>query len=129
MIVIASLGLYIAYGASLPWELSLKEPYLSPNTFGSEILHGHRTTLKSQVANNVDYDIEFLYIMQMKDSNNTAIGITTAQRKVAGNGLTDIELYWTPKLHDSYQIDIFLWSSLDHPAPLASRSTLGLTVK
>lgn len=107
---------------SPPWELAIKEPYFVSDTPGSEILHGHRNTLRSQIISNADQEVKFSFILQMRDMNGSTLGIITAERNISARGNSEISMYWQPNQHGEFKVDIFLWSDLENPLPLSGHS-------
>ncbi|MFY3741408.1 MAG: hypothetical protein HMLIMOIP_001864 [Candidatus Nitrosomirales archaeon] len=89
---------------------------------GSEIIVGHDLRVEGVVTNNMNHDVSFVYIVQIKDSEGLTLEIITKNSWIAENERSYVSVPWVPQLSCDCQIETFLWSDLHKPQVFAPNS-------
>lgn len=71
------------------------------------------------VSNNQDFTQKFVYLFQVKNSDETIESISWVQGELSPQQNLDVSQSWIPKRSGTYQIETFVWSSLSDPTALS----------
>ena len=71
------------------------------------------------ITNEYDFNQNFIYLFQVKNSINSIESISWIQGKLFPKQSLDVSQSWTPTQPGTYQIETFVWNSLNNPAALA----------
>ena len=72
-----------------------------------------------KVENQLNYDQEFIYFFQIKNSDNSVISLSWIQGKLSPNQLLDISQSWIPEKSENYVLETYVWNSLNDSIPLS----------
>ena len=75
--------------------------------------------LAGTIANQLNYDQEFIYIFQIKNSDNSVLSLSWIQGKLSPNQILDISQSWIPEKSDNYILETYVWNSLNDFVPLS----------
>jgi len=108
---------------------SISEPELV-DLFGNridEIVTGEPILVQTKVTNNLNEEQPFIYILQVKDSNEFTVMLTWIKGTMNASTSLDAGISWTPEEDGNYIIEIFVWKSLEDPGlPLTKSMTLSV---
>lgn len=65
------------------------------------------------IKNNQDFNQPFVYFFQIKNANNTVESISWIKGELSPSYSMDVSQSWTPKISGEYQIETFVWDSID----------------
>ena len=71
------------------------------------------------IENQINYDQEFIYFFQIKNSDNSIISLSWIQGKLSPNQILDISQSWIPYNSDTYVVETYVWNSLNGLIPLS----------
>ena len=71
------------------------------------------------ISNNQDFTQKFVYLFQVKNSDDTIESISWIQGELSPQQNLDVSQSWIPKSSGTYQIETFVWSSLSDPTALS----------
>ncbi len=83
--------------------------------------------IQSTVKNNQNIDQDYAYIVQVKDFEGHTVDLTWVSGVLPRQESIKVGQDWVPDKRGSYDIEIFVWESVDNPVPLAPAK--GLLVK
>ena len=72
-----------------------------------------------KIENQLNYDQEFIYFFQIKNSDNSVISLSWIQGKLPPNQLLDISQSWIPEKSENYVLETYVWNSLNDSIPLS----------
>jgi len=72
-----------------------------------------------KIENQLNYDQEFIYFFQIKNSDNSVISLSWIQGKLSPNQLLDISQSWIPEKSENYVLETYVWNSLNDSIPLS----------
>jgi hypothetical protein len=81
------------------------------------------------VENQINYDQEFIYFFQIKNSDGIVTSISWIQGKLSPNQFLDLSRSWIPEKPDSYILETYVWNSLNNLIPMAPSTSLLITVE
>ena len=71
------------------------------------------------VTNDHNFKQNFVYLFQVKNSMNYVESISWIQGELSAKQSLDVSQSWIPKKSGTYQIETFIWNSLNDPIALA----------
>ena len=71
------------------------------------------------IENQLNYDQEFIYFFQIKNSDNSVLSLSWIQGKLSPNQILDISQSWIPEKSDHYILETYVWNSLNNLIPLS----------
>ncbi|MDC0155139.1 hypothetical protein OAP30_04575 [Nitrosopumilus sp.] len=71
------------------------------------------------IENQLNYDQEFIYFFQIKNSDNSVLSLSWIQGKLSPNQILDISQSWIPEKSDNYILETYVWNSLNDFIPLS----------
>ncbi len=90
---------------------------------------GKTMEIKTRISNNIDQNMTFTYLVQIKDSDDFTLflawqdGITVKPRKVVEPAIA-----WIPDTSGKLKVEIFVWRSIENPVPLSQVKSTTLAV-
>ncbi len=81
------------------------------------------------ITNVNDFKQKFTYIFQVKNDVNYVESISWIQGELTSNQSLDVSQSWFPKKSGIYEIETFVWSSLNDPLVLSQSRSVSITVK
>ena len=70
------------------------------------------------ITNDHNFTQKFVYLFQVKNSNDTVESISWIQGELSSKQSLDVSQSWIPKKSGIYQIETFVWNSLNNPVVL-----------
>jgi len=106
-------------------------PIFFSDGFGNpvtSILSETQIQIVGTIKNQINYDQEFIYFFQIKNSENSVISLSWIQGKLSPNQILDISQSWIPKNSDNYILETYVWNSLNELVPLSSPTSISIIV-
>lgn len=75
--------------------------------------------IQSIIKNNQKSEQTFAYIVQIKDSDGIVVKLEAVEGMLPAYKSFTVGVSWTPDQSDNYQIEVFVWKSLNEPVPLS----------
>jgi hypothetical protein len=72
-----------------------------------------------KIENQLNYDQEFIYFLQIKNSDNSVISLSWIKGKLSPNQILDISQFWIPENSQNYILETYVWNSLSELIPLS----------
>ncbi|MFY3739663.1 MAG: hypothetical protein HMLIMOIP_000082 [Candidatus Nitrosomirales archaeon] len=106
---------------------SISEPIMVDVSGSSidSVVTGEPILVETKVTNNIDEEQAFMYILQVKDSNDYTVMLTWIKGAMNALASMDAGISWTPEEDGNYTVEIFVWKSLEDPGlPLTKNMTV-----
>lgn len=81
------------------------------------------------LSNTQEYDQKFVYLFQVKNSQNYVESLSWIQGQLSSGQNLDVSQSWIPKNSGDYNIETFVWTSLNDPTALSSSMTRSISVE
>ena len=81
------------------------------------------------IINEHDFTQKFVYLFQVKNSTNSVESVSWIQGELSTKQSLDVSQSWIPKKSGIYQIETFVWDSLNDPIALAPSMSTSITVE
>ncbi len=98
------------------------------NTLQS-ISENNQIQLVGNIMNNQDFKQTFVYLFQVKNSDNYIESLSWIQGELSATQSLDVSQSWIPKNSGVYTIETFVWDSLIDPNALGKSSSIMITVE
>jgi len=111
----------IDYFISPIYRIQVSPIYLSDG-FGNPItsfLSNTQMQIVGSIENQINYEQEFVYFFQIKNSDGEIISLSWIQGKLSPNQILNISQSWIPEQSDSYILETYVWNSLNKLIPLS----------
>jgi len=82
-----------------------------------------------KVTNNLNSAQDFIYLIQIKDVDDTVVSLSWIQGSLSPNQVLGLSQSWTASTTGFYQIEVYVWRSIIDPTPLALHSSQTLFVQ
>ena len=89
---------------------------------------GDQIFVLSNLVNNLDNQLQFAYLVQIKDENDNVLNLSWMTGAMVSKQSMDASQSWIPNHKGKYTIETFVWSSLANPTPLAKKQALEFTI-
>jgi hypothetical protein len=89
----------------------------------------HQMQIVGNITNEQNFKQKFIYLIQVKDENNFVTSVSWIQGEISGNQNLDVSQSWTPTLAGTYNIESYLWNSLNDSIPLSPPLSTSVFVK
>ncbi len=83
---------------------------LSPNT---------QMQIVGTIENQINYDQEFIYFLQIKNSDGVIVSLSWIQGKLSPNQILEVSQSWIPTNSENYTLETYVWNSLNGSSPLS----------
>ena len=101
-------------------QLDVKIPDESKNSERDyKIVVDKQIMIVADVANNQDRQQAFAYIVQIKDQNDVTVSLSWLTGMFSPFQTFSPAQSWIPSLPGKYDVEIFVWSSIDNPDALS----------
>lgn len=97
------------------------------NTIEQSIIVNQLVLITADITNNQDVPQNFVYIIQIKDSQNIIRYISSFSAEIDSNKTFSPALSWTPNTAGKFVAEIYVWESLNNPDPLSESLSLSMT--
>jgi len=81
------------------------------------------------ITNNENYKQKFVYLFQVKNSDYSIESISWIQGELTVQQSLDVSQSWIPKESGIYQIETFVWDSLDDLIALAPITSTSIIIE
>ena len=95
----------------------------------TQFIEKQQIQITGSVENEQNFDQKFVYLIQIKDLNDSVVSLSWMSGKLSGNQNLDISQSWIPKKPGTYFIEGFVWNSLEEQIALAQVITTSLIVE
>jgi len=85
-------------------------------------------SIATQIKNNTNKAMDYVYIVQVKDANGIVVSISTVSSTLDGGKTANVSASWLPTAPGTYTIETFVWSELGKPSPLSPLQKITVTV-
>ena len=96
--------------------ISFSDSFGNPIT---SIISETQMHLVGKIENQIDYDQEFIYFIQIKNSDFDVISLSWIQGQLSSKQILDISLSWIPEKSDTYFLETYVWNSLNELTPMS----------
>lgn len=97
------------------------------NSLGSFTTHVP-IQLVGTVQNEHDFNQKFVYLFQVKNSDNFIESLSWIQSEISSKQILDVSQSWTPEKSGTYQIETFVWNSINDTTVLSPIMSTLITV-
>ena len=80
------------------------------------------------IENKINYNQEFIYFFQIKNSDGSVISLSWIQGQLSPNQILDISQSWIPQKSDTYILETYVWNSLTELMPMSPPTSTIITV-
>ena len=80
------------------------------------------------IENQINYDQEFIYFFQIKNSDGIVTSISWIQGNLSSNQILDISRSWIPEKPDTYILETYVWNSLIKLMPMSPSTSTAIIV-
>ena len=80
------------------------------------------------IENKINYDQEFIYFFQIKNSDEVVISLSWIQGQLSPNQILDISQSWIPEKSDTYFLETYVWNSLNKLTPMSPSTFTTISV-
>lgn len=85
----------------------------------TEYLANIQMQIVGSIENKINYDQEFIYFFQIKNSDGIVTSISWIQGQLSPNQILDISQSWVPEKPDRYILETYVWNSLTELMPMS----------
>ena len=88
-----------------------------------------RIQIVGSVTNTQSFNQEFVYLVQIKNSEDSVVSLSWMAGELSGLQNLDVSQSWTPKISGNYTIETFVWDSLKEQLPLSPPTQNSVSIK
>ena len=106
-------------------------PIFLSDSFGNpitDILSEIQMQINGTIENQLNFDQEFIYFFQIKNSDNSVISLSWIQGKLSPNQILDVSHSWIPENSQNYILETYVWYSLNELVPLSTPQLISVIV-
>ena len=81
------------------------------------------------IKNEQIFDQKFVYLIQIKDHNDSVVSLSWMSGELTGNQSLDVSQSWLPKNSGSFSIEAFVWNSIEDQKALAGSTTTSIIIE
>ena len=121
----------IDYFISPIYRIQVTPIYLSDG-FGNPItsfLSNTQMQIVGTIENQINYEQEFVYFFQIKNSDGGITSLSWIQGKLSPNQILNISQSWIPEQSDNYILETYVWNSLNELIPLSPSTSALINIK
>jgi len=85
----------------------------------TQVFTGQQVIIQSEVLNSQSKKQPFVYIVQVKDSNDLTVSLSWIAAELPANDSLKVTQSWLPLTSGGYRVEIFVWESIDKPNALS----------
>lgn len=90
---------------------------------------GNQIQIVGSITNEQNFNQKFIYLIQVKDSNNYVVSISWISGELSELQSLDVSQSWLPKKNGTFVIESFVWDSLENQIPLSKPAKNSITVQ
>ena len=80
------------------------------------------------ISNDHDFAQKFVYVLQVKNDENVVESLSWVQGEISPKQSLDLSQLWAPEKSGTYEIETFVWSSVDDPTVLSTTMSTLITI-
>ncbi len=80
------------------------------------------------ISNDHDFAQKFVYMLQVKNDENVVESLSWVQGEISPKQSLDLSQLWVPEKSGTYEIETFVWSSVDDPTVLSTTMSTLVTI-
>ena len=107
-------------------------PIFLSDGFGTPVtsfLPNTQMQIVGTIENEINYDQEFVYFFQIKNSDNTITSLSWIQGKLSPNQILEISQSWVPANSDNYILETYVWNSLNELIALSPPTSILISIE
>ena len=107
-------------------------PIFLSDGFGTPVtsfLPNTQMQIVGTIENEINYDQEFIYFFQIKNSDNTITSLSWIQGKLSPNQILEISQSWVPANSDNYILETYVWNSLNELIALSPPTSILISIE
>jgi len=110
-------------------RVSVKEIFFA-DSFGNplEPTIDETNQIVGSISNNQKYNQSFVYIIQVKNQDQSVVSLSWIQGELASNQSLELSQSWTPTEIGNYDFEVFVWKSLNDPTPLSQSLSVSFSL-
>jgi hypothetical protein len=110
-------------------RVSVKDIFFA-DSFGNplEPTINETTQIVGSISNNQKYNQSFVYIIQVKDQEQSVVSLSWIQGELASNQNLELSQSWTPTEIGNYDFEVFVWKSLNDSTPLSQSLSVSFSL-
>ena len=115
-----------------PLERLENSPVFLSDSFGNQLQSfqsNNQIQIVGNIVNNQNFVQKFVYIFQVKNSDNTIESISWISGEISAGKNLDVSQSWNPKKSGTYDVETFVWSSLTDPLTLSLPTSTSILVE
>ncbi len=89
----------------------------------------NRIQIVGSITNEQNFEQKFVYLVQVKDHNNTVESISWIGGVLSEHQNLDVSQSWLPKNSGTFLIETYVWNSLDDQIPLSQFISTSVTIE
>jgi hypothetical protein len=105
---------------------------LLSDSLGNQLLSfssNHQMQMVGTITNDHNFKQKFVYLFQVKNVTDSVESISWIQGELSSKHSLDVSQSWIPKKSGIYQIETFVWNSLNNPMALAPVMSTSIVVE
>ncbi len=102
------------------------------DSFGNQLQSfssNNQMQIVGTITNDHDFTQKFVYLFQVKNSVDFVESISWIQGELSPKQSLDVSQSWIPKESGIYQVETFVWNSLNNPMVLAPVTSTSIVVE
>jgi len=102
------------------------------DSLGNQLLSfssNHQMQIVGTITNDHNFKQKFVYLFQIKNSTDYVESISWIQGELSSKQSLDVSQSWVPKKSGTYQIETFVWNSLNDPMALGPVMSTSIMVE
>jgi hypothetical protein len=80
------------------------------------------------ISNEHDFKQKFVYVFQVKNDKNVVESLSWIQGEISSKQSLDVSQSWVPKKSGIYEIETFVWNSINDPTALSPIMSTMITI-
>ena len=116
----------------LPIDRIQTSPISISDSFGfplTKYLPNSQIQIVGNIENQINFNQEFVYFFQIKNSDGNIISLSWIQGQLSPNQILDISQSWIPEKSDTFIIETYVWNSLNELTPMSPSTTYVIIVE
>ena len=89
----------------------------------------NRIQIVGSIKNEQNFDQKFVYLIQVKDHNNSVVSLSWVSGELSGKQNLDISQSWLPKNSGIFLIETYVWNSLDDQIALSQPTSTSIIIE
>ena len=115
-----------------PLERLTNSPITLTDSLGTPLKSfqaNNRIQIVGSITNEQTFDQKFVYLVQVKDHNDTVESISWIGGELSGQQNLDVSQSWLPKNSGTFFIETYVWNSLEEQIPLSQFTSTSVFIE